>query len=68
MQAKDYAEYVVRLRPLPSNIAPAIRLRQVLKFALRACRLRCLAVQELPAGTEATGTAPDAAPHGLGEV
>ena len=47
-------DYRLTLRPLPSSIAPAIRLRALLKYALRACRLRCVHVEELPADSGAT--------------
>jgi hypothetical protein len=40
----------IDLEALPSEIPPEIRLRAVLKMALRRCELKCLRVEELPAG------------------
>lgn len=40
------------LQPLPAQEGEPsldVRLRRLLKFALRACRLRCLEVRDLPA-------------------
>ena len=38
------------LRPLTGAWVPvAVRLRRLLKFALRVCGLRCLSVEEIPA-------------------
>ena len=38
--------YLVHFRPLP-GVEPIRALRRALKFALRACGLRCLSVEEM---------------------
>jgi hypothetical protein len=35
-------DYLLRFRPLPSNVPPAVRLRALLKHALRTLELRCI--------------------------
>lgn len=42
-------EVVLRFRPLRDNVAWPARVRRLLKYALRACRLRCIRVEGLPA-------------------
>jgi hypothetical protein len=42
--------FVLTLEALPCEVAPHLRLRSALKRLLRAFRLRCLRVEELPAG------------------
>jgi hypothetical protein len=42
----------VTLRALPDDVPFAVRLRAVLKYARRSCRLRCLAVKDIPAFRE----------------
>jgi hypothetical protein len=37
----------ITLRALPDTVPLAIRLRAVLKFALRSCRLRCVALKDV---------------------
>jgi hypothetical protein len=44
----------IRLRALPDSVPFAIRLRQLLKHALRSCRLRCLGVKDLPVDAQPT--------------
>jgi hypothetical protein len=41
--------YVIHLRPLPSDVPEALRIRRLLKTALRVHRLRCVDIRELPA-------------------
>jgi hypothetical protein len=43
--------YRLTLRPLPGPVPPHIRLRQLLKRALRSCGLRCTTLEELPDAT-----------------
>jgi hypothetical protein len=41
--------YTITLRALPGDSRPAIyRVRRLLKFALRACGLKCVMIQETP--------------------
>jgi hypothetical protein len=40
--------YRLTIEPARSNVPVPQRLRALLKYALRACNLRCLAVEELP--------------------
>jgi hypothetical protein len=42
-------KYILEFRPLASSITPEIRLRQLLKVALRRFDLRCTDHRELPA-------------------
>jgi len=43
--------YTITVAPLAGDSRPAdVRLKQLLKFALRSCGLRCVAVNEKPAG------------------
>jgi hypothetical protein len=46
---KDNTEDLVKLtfRPLADDVPVAIRLRQLLKHALRALRLRCVCVEDV---------------------
>ena len=46
-------EVVLRFRSLPDSVPWPERVRQLLKYALRACRLRCIKVEGLPAIKEA---------------
>jgi hypothetical protein len=41
------SEYVIRLRPEPSDVPPIIRLRRALKCLLRSFSLRAVKVEEL---------------------
>jgi hypothetical protein len=43
----------ITLRALPDAVPVAVRLRAVLKFALRSCRLRCLRVIDVPGDVRA---------------
>jgi hypothetical protein len=43
----------VVLRALPDDVPFAVRLRALLKFALRSCRLRCVGLKDLPADGQA---------------
>ena len=40
-------EFLLRFRGLPGEPPPAIRLRRLLKFALRSCGLRCVTAEEI---------------------
>jgi hypothetical protein len=53
----DDQDFVLRLRPLPSETPSVIRLRHVLKQLLRQYRFRCLEVSGVPAA--APGVASD---------
>jgi hypothetical protein len=53
--------YTLTLRPIPSDVPTALRLRKLLKFALRGCALRCTGIQQngtasASADTETTDT------------
>jgi hypothetical protein len=48
-------EYLIKLRPTPSDIPAEIRLRRLLKIALRSCQLRCTSVSETPNASEQDG-------------
>ena len=50
--------FVLRLQPEPRCHYPILALRRVLKYALRACHLRCVDAQEISA-------TPDASPNKL---
>jgi hypothetical protein len=57
-------EYLVRLRALPSDVPPVIRLRHALKRLLRDYELRCRDVQDVtprltPARADGAGGASD---------
>ena len=39
----------ITLRALPDDVDFAIRLRAALKYCLRSCRLRCVALKDVPA-------------------
>jgi len=55
------------LRPMPSAIPVPIRLRALLKYALRGLSLRCVAVSGLPDGDKGADKAtPDNATSGAG--
>jgi hypothetical protein len=47
--------FVLTLEPLPDPAPPAVRLRALLKFALRRLRLRCVDAREGAGGTPAEG-------------
>jgi hypothetical protein len=53
--------YRVTLRPVGDGPPVAVRLRHLLKLALRACGLRCLAVEKIAAGKPARGKTKPAA-------
>ena len=48
------AEFTVRFRALPDDLgrAPAVRVRQLLRYALRQCRLKNLGFQDVPGPPE----------------
>jgi hypothetical protein len=51
--------YLIKLRAMPSKIPAYLRLKEVLKYALRSCRLKCIEARELPcpdAGAGIQGT------------
>jgi hypothetical protein len=57
--------FLIELHALPSDVPPAVRLRQWLKSALRAARLRAVSVRQLP---PPQGTPPgDGKGNGRGE-
>ena len=43
---KSCPTYILTLRPLASDVPPPIRLRRLLKIALRSCQLRCTDIRE----------------------
>lgn len=45
--------YQLVLEPEPSSIPPILRLRKLLKLALRAFGLKCVSAEEIKAGEEA---------------
>ncbi len=47
--------YTITIRAMPSNTPAAIRLRQLLKLALRAFSLRCISVTEITGDKTAGG-------------
>ena len=49
------AEFVIRLRALPADVPPAVRLRRALKLLLRGFRLKCEAVEEVQGERQAGG-------------
>lgn len=49
MEPDDTTDFLLRLRPLPSSIPAAVRLRRALKCLLRSFTLRCVLIAELPA-------------------
>ena len=40
-------KYTITLECQPDTVAPATRLKRLLKFALRVCRLKCVEIREL---------------------
>jgi len=58
--------YVLTFRPRPSAVPAPVRLRAVLKYALRVQGLVCVAAEELPSPAESqgAGAAVTAAPAG----
>ncbi len=55
MKDASQVEYVIRLRPLKSDVPPVHRLRSLLKIALRGLQLRATSVEEAPAQPTQTG-------------
>lgn len=47
----DGQDIVLRLRPLPDTVPVAVRLRALLKTALRRDRLRCVGLSGAPAAS-----------------
>lgn len=41
--------FIVTLQPTDNHAPAHLRLRRLLKFALRVCRLRCISIREVPA-------------------
>ena len=60
------SDYVLTLRSLPGDAPPEIRLRKLLKLALRTCRFRCIGIQQKDTTTaiveDATTPAPSEPP------
>jgi hypothetical protein len=50
--------WYITLKPLPDDVPVAVRIRALLKTALRRDRLRCVSLKEPPAATHQT--APEA--------
>jgi hypothetical protein len=46
----EQPDYLVRLRPLKSSVPGTVRLRKLLKLALRCLSLRAVRVEEVPRG------------------
>jgi hypothetical protein len=57
----DPPDYLLVLRPLASAYPPAVRVRHLLKFALRSCDLKCIKAVEIapPAAQDGPGDATD---------
>jgi hypothetical protein len=67
--ATNEQDFVLRLRPLPSDTPAVIRLRHVLKQLLRAYRFRCVEVSAVPAaapGAAGDGRSPAGVDSGPG--
>lgn len=65
--AKPQFELTLEAMPYPDGPAPEIRLRRLLKFAGRVCRLRCLSCLPADAGdVEVVTTRPEQAPKTSG--
>jgi hypothetical protein len=47
----ETADYLIRLRPQPGGVPPAVRLKRFLKSAWRGYHLRCITAEEVPAGS-----------------
>ncbi len=60
---KKPADYVLEIRALPSDVPAVVRLRRLLKYALRGLDLRCVRATEIASGEELD--APDAKPEPL---
>ena len=41
-------DYLIRLKPLPSPRPAAVRIRLLLKWALRQAGLKCVEIREVP--------------------
>jgi hypothetical protein len=64
----DRPRYLLEFVPMPSGIPPAVRLKRLLKLALRACELRCVRHEELPSEPGAPlvpESPPDAMPRSM---
>ena len=63
--------YALTLRALPDrdNVPPIVRMRRLLKHALRSCGMRCVSICEVPADTptEPSNDAADAPESGEGD-
>jgi hypothetical protein len=46
-RSRPAAEFTLKLKALPDSRPPAVRLRQLLKYALRAVGLQCVSVEEV---------------------
>jgi hypothetical protein len=56
LSVAEAPHYRMTLQPLTSRYPPVVRIRRLLKLALRAFALKCVRVEELPA--VASGAAP----------
>ena len=45
----DPAEYRLTFKAQSSDVPPEVRLRRLLKYALRVCGLKCVSVEDVPA-------------------
>jgi hypothetical protein len=62
MKRAEQPEYRLRFRALPDRVPPIIRLRRLLKLALRAFGMRCVMIEGIDIPESDTGLAqPDAA-------
>jgi hypothetical protein len=52
MKERDTAEFRITMRAQPSDLPAIVRLRQLLKVALRSYRFRCVSVEQIIAMTE----------------
>lgn len=50
-------DYLIKVRPEGQGPEPVIRVRRLLKLALRVCRLRCIRIEEVAAGPKDAKTA-----------
>jgi hypothetical protein len=50
----DRPEYVLRLRAMPSGVPPHLRLKHLLKLALRKCQLRAVSIEQVAGPRAAT--------------
>jgi hypothetical protein len=60
---QDREHVVITFAPMRHAVPVVVRVRRLLKFALRGCGLRCVSVDQLPTGTMGQGPAPDPDPR-----